>query len=190
MSLNGIIRLLLHTMAVAAVLFALWAAVRLWVLRDRRKKGAVPVKRLTEILLWILVFYLICLYQITAFRYGIRFDLWREKSSLLDGVNLTPFVHTIKLYFAHTKWYFIYNLLGNILWFVPLGALLPAVLRKLRGFWFCLLMGTLCSLSIELLQYIFVTGISDIDDIIFNTAGTAIGYLIYKIVKKLCLKKV
>lgn len=182
MSFNGIMRLLLHTMAVAIPLFALWAAVRLWVLRDGQKKGAATLQRSAETLLWILVFYLICLYQITVFRYGIRVDLWSEKGSLLDGVNLTPFVHTIKLYFAYTKWYFIYNLLGNILWFVPLGALLPAVLKKRRGFWFCLLMGAFCSLSIELLQYVFVTGISDIDDIIFNTAGTAIGYLLYKVI--------
>ncbi len=180
MSIEGIVRLVFHTVAVAAVLFALWAAARLWVLRTERSKGAPPPNKGTEALLWVFVFYLICLYQITAFRYGIRLDLWADKTSLLEGVNLTPFVHTIKLYFAYTKWFFIYNLLGNILWFVPLGALLPTLRKRRRGFWLCLLMGALCSLSIELLQYLFVTGISDIDDIIFNSAGTALGYLLYR----------
>ncbi len=182
MSIEGIVRLVFHTVAVAAVLFVIWAVVRLWVLHTERRKGVPPPNKAAEVVLWLFVFYLICLYQITAFRYGIRIDLWADKTSLLEGVNLTPFVHTIKLYFAYTKWFFIYNLLGNILWFVPLGALLPALQKRRRGFWFCLLMGALCSLSIELLQYLFVTGISDIDDIIFNTAGTALGYLLYRVV--------
>ncbi|MFA9381465.1 MAG: VanZ family protein [Acetanaerobacterium sp.] len=182
MSIEGIFRLTAHTALVATVLFALWAAARLWILAIERKKGTPPPSRGTEILLWVFVFYLICLYQITVFRYGISPGLWHDRPDPLASVNLAPFVHTIKLYYAYTKWYFVYNLLGNIVWFVPFGAAVPAVGRrsdKKRGFLSVTAMGFLCSLSIELLQFVFATGISDVDDLIFNTVGTALGYLLY-----------
>jgi len=179
LSFEGIVRLMFHTVSAAAVLFALWAPARLWVLRIKCRKGIPSPGRTTEAPLWVFVFYLFCLYQITVFRYGIRPELWAKKTSLLDGVNLTPLVYTLKLCGAHTMWPFVYNLLGNVVWFIPLGALLPVVLKRRRAFWFFLMMGTLCSLSIELLQYVFVTGVSDIDDIIFNTIGTAVGYQLY-----------
>ncbi len=187
MSVTGILRLTAHTALVAAVLFLLWAAVRLWLLRTERKKGLPPPNKKAELLLWVFVFYLICLVQITVFRYGINPQLWQTRESLLETVNLVPLKHTIKLYYAYTKWYFYYNLLGNILWFVPLGALLPAVSDsgkppRRRGFWYCTAAGLCCSLCIELLQLLFVTGITDIDDLLFNTLGAALGYGLYRLI--------
>ena len=32
---------------------------------------------------------------------------------------------------------------------------------------------------IEVSQYVFGTGVSEVEDLILNTAGTAVGYLIY-----------
>ncbi|MCT7712834.1 MAG: VanZ family protein, partial [Lactobacillus crispatus] len=46
------------------------------------------------------------------------------------------------------------------------------------------LMGMLFSVGIETLQFLLVTGVSDIDDVFFNTCGAIWGYVIFKIVKK------
>ncbi len=45
-------------------------------------------------------------------------------------------------------------------------------------------MGMLFSVGIETLQFLLVTGVSDIDDVFFNTCGAILGYVIFKIVKK------
>ena len=47
------------------------------------------------------------------------------------------------------------------------------------------MIGAFVSSSIEILQYILCTGVTDIDDVIFNTLGTIIGYCIWKVLKKL-----
>ena len=178
MSVAGIIRLSAHAVFTAFLLFLVFAVWR-WLTVCAQKRRGVPTRdKRREALLWVFVFYLICLYQITVFRYGISPNLWHAWQNSLDSINLTPFVHTVKLYYAYTKWFFFYNLLGNILWFVPFGALLPVV-GKRHGFWFTTAMGFCCSVSIEVLQFAFATGISDVDDIIFNTAGTVLGFILY-----------
>lgn len=186
MSAGGILRLSVHAVFISALMFAVWALLRTAVLHRRKRIDRAPaVNRRREVLLWVLVFYLLCLYQITVFRYGINPELWFAWGDSLDSVNLTPFVHTIKLYYAYTKWFFIYNLLGNIVWFIPLGTLLPAVFSRCH-FLRTTVIGFLCSLSIELLQFIFATGISDIDDLMFNTLGTVLGFLLYLLGRRIC----
>ncbi|GAQ02491.1 antibiotic resistance protein VanZ [Companilactobacillus farciminis] len=49
-------------------------------------------------------------------------------------------------------------------------------------------MGAMISVSIEALQFVLNTGVTDIDDVIFNTLGAVVGYLLYflgKWIKKL-----
>lgn len=43
----------------------------------------------------------------------------------------------------------------------------------------------LCSLFCELFQFVFSTGITDINDLILNTAGGVLGIGIYSILRKL-----
>jgi Glycopeptide antibiotics resistance protein len=76
---------------------------------------------------------------------------------------------------------FFYNLYGNIVWFVPMGFFIPALGKKNRGFLKVILIGALVSISIESLQFVLNTGVTDIDDVIFNTIGAAVGYLLYLI---------
>jgi len=79
------------------------------------------------------------------------------------------------------------NLLGNIVVLIPLGFLLAALYQKIK--WGrVLLIGLLTGMILELLQVIYKSGILDIDDIILNTLGVVIGYLlfvfIYEVFKK------
>jgi glycopeptide antibiotics resistance protein len=73
------------------------------------------------------------------------------------------------------------NLLGNILAFIPMGLLVPAIWPQLRHLWKTLLFGMLFSFGIELTQLSFsILGLmfrsADIDDIILNTVGAIAGY--------------
>ena len=62
------------------------------------------------------------------------------------------------------------NLLGNIALFVPVGfvAYRGSVARAT-------LIGLVCSLGIEVAQYVFAWGYSDTDDVLCNVAGAWIG---------------
>lgn len=95
---------------------------------------------------------------------------------------LIPFQSTVGM-FKSAPWYEItYLLIGNIAWFVPIGFLLPYATR-IRP-WLAIPCGAGLSLVIEASQYLFSVGCTDIDDLIFNTLGTAIGALIYYLIRK------
>ena len=67
------------------------------------------------------------------------------------------------------------NIVGNIIFLIPLGLLLPKVFNRitqqhifLMALFFCLL--------IELIQAYFRIGIFDIDDVLLNVLGVMVGY--------------
>lgn len=73
----------------------------------------------------------------------------------------------------------ILNLLGNIVAFIPFGAILPVMHRKFRSFLYMTFMTLEFSLVIELIQLIFKVGSFDVDDMLLNTLGGMAGYLLF-----------
>ncbi len=76
----------------------------------------------------------------------------------------------------------ILNLLGNVIGFMPFGALLPVMVRGLRRVWRTVLAGFGFSVLVEVSQLIFQVGCFDVDDMILNTLGTFFGYLVFCLV--------
>ena len=71
------------------------------------------------------------------------------------------------------------NLLGNVIGFVPLGFILPIIRRKKAFSFVCVIFVFLFSLTIEMIQLVFRIGVFDVDDLLLNTLGGFIGYVIY-----------
>ena len=68
---------------------------------------------------------------------------------------------------------------GNILLGVPFGVLAPVVTPLTRGFLRILLLTAVVMLLVEVAQGALVTGRAfDIDDVILNTTGALLGYLL------------
>ncbi|CAL9277605.1 MULTISPECIES: VanZ family protein [Streptomyces] len=68
---------------------------------------------------------------------------------------------------------------GNILLGVPFGVLVPVVAPRTRGLLRVLLLTAVVMLLVEFAQGALVTGRAfDIDDVILNTTGALIGYLL------------
>lgn len=74
--------------------------------------------------------------------------------------------------------------IANILMFVPLGFVFPMVWKKGRKFWIVAMNMALFSFGIEFIQY-FIGRSSDIDDVILNTLGGILGYLVCTLFEKL-----
>ena len=75
----------------------------------------------------------------------------------------------------------LYNVIGNILLFIPLGFCIPLFFNKKNKLSKVILYGFTASLIIEVLQLFTPYNITDIDDIIFNTFGTGNLYHIKKL---------
>ena len=70
------------------------------------------------------------------------------------------------------------NYLGNVALFFPLGIFLPLFFKRMK-FGLTVLAGAGVSLTIEIVQYFLACGYSDIDDLIMNVVGTALGAVVY-----------
>jgi glycopeptide antibiotics resistance protein len=74
---------------------------------------------------------------------------------------------------------------GNVALFVPLGFLLPLLAPRLDRFWRTVAAGAATSTLIELSQIAF-PGVrrADVNDVLMNTLGTAVGWLAYRLLAR------
>ena len=108
--------------------------------------------------------------------------LFDAERILPPRINLIPFVY---LFDYETVREIMLNLLGNSLMFVPVGIVYPIVYKKLNTHVKVIAAGIGFSLAIELLQLLFFDRVSDVDDLILNSLGYVLGYLIYLLVKRI-----
>ena len=90
-------------------------------------------------------------------------------------INLLPLVH---LFDYGSILDVIWNVVGNAVLFIPSGIVLPVIYKKLDCFWKVVAVGALISLCMEILQLPFPSRATDVDDLILNTLGVAVGYAI------------
>ena len=76
------------------------------------------------------------------------------------------------------------QILTNVVMFVPVG-LLAGKIWRWRGIWFAAGM----SIVIEVLQLVTSRGLCEIDDVIHNMIGTAVGVGIVMILRKLLVQE-
>ena len=99
--------------------------------------------------------------------------------------NLKPFVEInrfSKLFGTDMDLKAVLNIYGNILCFVPFGSYFAWIFRKKKSLFIKIfLMTFLFSFTIECIQLFCMIGIFDVDDLILNTLGGIIGYVLCKI---------
>ena len=97
-------------------------------------------------------------------------------------INCIPFRNIIDYEIRREA---VINIIGNICLFIPTGILLPILYRRLDSFRKVILTGAGLSLVIEIIQLLLPNSVTDIDDLMLNTLGVAIGYGIYTLVKSM-----
>ena len=117
---------------------------------------------------WI---YLALLLRVTVFRDGCF------SHGLFHGrVEWVPFVYLAFLLRIGYWRYFLYLFVGNLVWFVPLGAFAR---RHGLDVWQAVAAGFCLSVLIEAAQFTLGCGVTEVEDVILNTAGTALGCALY-----------
>lgn len=155
-------------------LLPVWALLRLVWLRRRGER----IRWRREVLLAVFVVYLIALAQQTVLP-QVR---WAGGRLLIEpwdfnGCNYIP-LYTISRFFRYgTPVQNAINLLGNVLVFAPMGMLPPLLWRRWRRAIPGIGLGMLTSVLIEVVQPL-VGRSRDIDDVILNTLGSALGYML------------
>jgi len=96
-----------------------------------------------------------------------------------DHVNL-ELMEIFRIYKITDK-----QILGNFVMLLPLGIYLPLLYKNLSGFIPVLLVSLLVAILIEVLQLATSFRSVDIDDVLLNTTGAVIGFILYKIISSL-----
>ncbi|MDO4345438.1 MAG: VanZ family protein [Eubacteriales bacterium] len=81
------------------------------------------------------------------------------------------------------------NIAGNVLCFVPFGAILPVLNRRARNFFMITLLSFQFSFLVECAQLISRVGSFDVDDLVLNTLGGVLGFLIFTLCNKVRRKR-
>lgn len=95
------------------------------------------------------------------------------------NISLIPFVNGV----LHSDYL-------NVVMFIPLGFFLPLMWRKYHNGFETIKFGFYLSLFIELSQLFTRFRATDINDLITNTIGAAVGWSIYFVFSKLLLRKI
>ena len=120
-----------------------------------------------RVLAFILIAYLIFLFDIALFRFPADRPM----------VNLVPFRSMVHDW-HHGGWPFVINFVGNIVAFVPMGLLPPFIFKRPTKLWEVLVFSLFVSLLIEGGQLYSGRRVPDVDDLILNVLGSLLGYLL------------
>lgn len=131
------------------------------------------------------IFYILVLSKLILFKYLTIPDIINHFTFNFDDLylnshNFIPF-NTIIYYLFLANINFnirVENLVGNIVGFVPFGFMLPLLSKRFHSFKNMAIITFCLSLVFELVQFIFRFGSFDVDDLILNTLGGVIGYVV------------
>ena len=84
---------------------------------------------------------------------------------------------------------FFLNVYGNIICFIPFGFFLPIVSRRGRKWYNTFLLGFAFSLCIEVTQLVVRVGSFDVDDLLLNTIGGAVGYVVFRVIQRIRIRR-
>lgn len=76
----------------------------------------------------------------------------------------------------------------NLMLFIPFGLLFPICIKKARTIWAVLPLSFMASVCLEYMQFVTERGHCQLDDVLMNTAGGVLGFILFKLLS-LIIKK-
>ena len=161
--LTGALRYLPVGLTIGGVVFLLLFLIN----RRMRKKNRQPIPVAALTCLWFYMTIMLCItvwFRESSGTSKIDMELWSTW-----GINNRNNALVVE----------------NVLLFVPYGFLLPWVYERARGFLRTGFWGLSSSVYVEILQLVTGRGYFQIDDILANTLGTLIGFLIFSLGRRI-----
>jgi glycopeptide antibiotics resistance protein len=121
----------------------------------------------------LLALYLLILVWLVLFKFSL--DLSPILEYQTRSLNVIPFAGLSRNNLRET----IYNFVV----FIPFGLLLSVNLKR-AGFWQRLAIILGFSLAVEIIQFVFAIGVTDITDVITNTFGGFLGLIFYDLLNR------
>ena len=108
-------------------------------------------------------------------------DYWAQVQNRLNLVPFSSMGSMLRTLWRNpypgVLWTVVYNIGGNIAMFVPLGFFLRVLFPKCRSFPGCMGTVALIMSTVELCQLLTLRGFCEVDDVMLNVLGAAIGWL-------------
>lgn len=135
-------------------------------------------KYLTKILFYV---YFAALIWIILFKMQMPFS----NTGRIRSVNFIPFAGSVKVDGS----IYVPEIVNNVLIFIPFGVF-SGMMAASKNWVQWLAPSFFTSLALEILQFIFAAGVSDITDLLANTAGGLIGSGIFLVCSKIWKRRV
>ncbi len=142
-------------------------------MKSRRKHG-----------FWLMtILYFAIVFCMCISRFNIIMTLIGGQLTRIDAINMVPF-HSIRenLRYGHSpvSW----DMLYNMVMFVPFG-IVYCYYQKNFCIYKAIGLSFLTTFLIEASQFVFKTGVVDIDDLMINTMGSLAGIFLYIVLRKI-----
>lgn len=126
------------------------------------------------ILFYLVMYSTVLLLATSAFR-GKNIIIANSRLNVINLIPIVNLVQDIKIIVSSENLWLLNFIICNIVMFVPFTYLLPRINKNI-SLKKTIISIFLLSLAIECFQYIFGTGVFDIDDVILNTLGSIAFY--------------
>lgn len=145
--------------------------------------------KLFKVFLWLVfVLYIALLIKVILIKYMPLSYLMQNLELGLNPfqMNFVPFSTIISYIVSDNFTVSVQNILGNIVIFIPFGFLLPILISRFQKLVTMLLVSFCFSLTFEIIQLLFpILGSFDVDDLILNTLGALLGFMLFTLIKRL-----
>lgn len=143
---------------------------------EKRSRLSEKQKKIIFTIIFVLSFlsYIDLVFDVTLFKYVPLSDIFLQERFHSRAINYIPF----------SDWYvdrsgMFRDIFLNVVLFFPFGFLLQMMCKKNKICTYPIAIPFIVSVAIEVLQYVFSLGITDITDIISDTVGAALGSFAY-----------
>lgn len=149
--------------------------------------------QIRKAIVWsLLAVYIFLLLKVIVFKTVSPFIVFDNLTNHLNGVslkrtilfnsNFIPFKTIFNYIFVETnKMISIINIAGNIILFMPFGFILPLCVARQLKFKSIIFRAFLLSFLFELMQLFLGIGSFDVDDLLLNSFGGLLGFIIFKV---------
>lgn len=161
MFLNTALKAMNDTWPMLVIFVVIISTIRITYLNIHREKFVFY----KEFLNLLFIIYVLMLYEL----------LTNVETNVNSGYNLVPFTEITRYKFGSNA--FMYNVIGNILLFVPFGYFVSGYIKASKVS-HILAVSIISSLTVEVVQ-LQIGRSFDIDDILLNVTGAIAGFLLY-----------